>query len=216
MTQPAPSSELKRENAALIERVFPQRWPASFRTFIEGFPRALDTMLDAAREEGSSRPAPPPADAVGEKLAPVQGFTPGIPWEMHLRAYDAYCKKYGAQKALIEGGCRGGFGTRELDAFIPGWRDELSERTAMKNRISELEALLSSPRQEDPAQGRALDVEAVRRVAITALREIAFLRPPGPTRSKLVEQIERIAIDALNALSNPDSAPMSADGGGGV
>lgn len=67
------------------------------------------------------------AKLVGKK-APVQGFTGGIPWDMHLRAYDVYCKRYSAQKALIEGGCRGGFGTGELDMFIPGWREELSER----------------------------------------------------------------------------------------
>lgn len=61
------------------------------------------------------------------KRAPVQGFSGGIPWEMHLEAYDAYCKWCGAQPAMIdlEGrGCRGGFHTSELDDFIPGWRDD--------------------------------------------------------------------------------------------
>jgi hypothetical protein len=76
--------------------------------------------------------------ALKEKRAPVQGYSAGIPWSMHLRAYDAYCKKYGAQPALIdlEGrNCRGGFGVSELDKFIPGWRDELS-------RIKQLETAL--------------------------------------------------------------------------
>lgn len=62
-----------------------------------------------------------------ERLASVQGYSAGIPWAMHLRAYDAYCKLYGKQQALIEGHCRGGFGVNELDMFIPGWREELSE-----------------------------------------------------------------------------------------
>lgn len=61
-----------------------------------------------------------------KKRAPVQGFSAGIPWELHLRAYDAYCEKYGSQTALIENGCRGGFHTSELDVFVPGWRDEIS------------------------------------------------------------------------------------------
>ena len=65
------------------------------------------------------------------KIAPVQGYYPGIPWDMHLRAYTAYCKRWGPQKALIEGNCRGGFGTKELDEFIPGWMDELSDRTRL-------------------------------------------------------------------------------------
>lgn len=82
-----------------------------------------------------------------ERRAPVQGFSAGIPWAMHLRAYDAYCKKYRSQQALIEGGCRGGFSTRELDMFIPGWRDELDERKQLKERIAGLEAQVKTLRE---------------------------------------------------------------------
>jgi hypothetical protein len=81
-----------------------------------------------------------------EKRAPVQGWHGGIPWEMHLRAYEVYCKKYGPQPAMVdlEGrGCRGGFHADELDAWIPGWRDELSTITAQKKRIAELEDQLT-------------------------------------------------------------------------
>ena len=31
--------------------------------------------------------------------------------------------------------CRGGFGTSELDEFVPGWRDRVSEFGKMKNII---------------------------------------------------------------------------------
>lgn len=65
------------------------------------------------------------------KIAPVQGYAPGIPWLMHIRAYEAYCAKCGPQCALIdlEGrNCRGGFHTSELDQFIPGWREELEKQ----------------------------------------------------------------------------------------
>jgi hypothetical protein len=75
--------------------------------------------------------------------APVQGYPGGIPWEMHMRAYEGYCAKYRGQVALINlygRGCRGGFGTGELDEFLPGWRDELSERARMAERIACLEA----------------------------------------------------------------------------
>lgn len=72
------------------------------------------------------------------RRAPVQGYTDGIPWEMHMRAYDAYRKKYGEQRALIEGACRGGFGTGELDEFIPGWREELSEFHRMRRELAAL------------------------------------------------------------------------------
>lgn len=63
------------------------------------------------------------------KIAPVQGYPAGIPWEMHLRAYAEYCRQYGEQPAMIdlEGRhCRGGFHTSELDVFIPGWRKDPS------------------------------------------------------------------------------------------
>ena len=75
------------------------------------------------------------------KIAPVQGFSAGIPWEMHLRAYDAYCKKHGEQDALIDldgRNCRGGFHDSELDDFIPGWRDELTTIAAHEATIAEL------------------------------------------------------------------------------
>lgn len=81
--------------------------------------------------------------ASSEKRAPVQGLTGGIPWSLHLEAYDVYRKKYGSQEALIdlEGrGCRGGFGTRELDDFIPGWRERASELTALKAEIAAIKA----------------------------------------------------------------------------
>jgi hypothetical protein len=81
-----------------------------------------------------------------EKLAPVQGFQPGIPWSMHLRAYDAYCKRYGPQKGLIEGWCRGGFGTGELDMFIPGWREEISVLGQLKAEVAELRKVLTACR----------------------------------------------------------------------
>lgn len=66
------------------------------------------------------------------KIAPVQGYPAGIPWSMHLRAYEAYCRRYSEQPALIDldgRRCRGGFGTGELDEFIPGWRDELAAQS---------------------------------------------------------------------------------------
>lgn len=41
-----------------------------------------------------------------------------IPWDLHLLAYEVYRAIYGEQKALVEGWCRGGFGTGELLAFL--------------------------------------------------------------------------------------------------
>jgi DNA-binding transcriptional MerR regulator len=81
------------------------------------------------------------------KKAPVQGYSAGIPWAMHLRAYDAYCKKCGPQKALIEGWCRGGFSTNELDIFIPGWREELSQLTAQAAEIADLKKQILADEQ---------------------------------------------------------------------
>ena len=83
------------------------------------------------------------AELKPNKRAPVQGYSAGISWSMHLRAYDVYCKKYSSQPALIDlekKNCRGGFGTEELDEFIPGWREELSETAQLLQRAEAAEA----------------------------------------------------------------------------
>lgn len=77
--------------------------------------------------------------------APVQGWSAGIPWSLHLEAYAAYCAKYSAQPALIdlEGrGCRGGFHTGELDVFVPGWRERASEIQRLRIEVARLNAAL--------------------------------------------------------------------------
>ncbi len=79
------------------------------------------------------------------KRAPVQGWPAGIPWELHLEAYAAYCKRWSPQPALIdlEGrNCRGGFSTDELDEFVPGWRERVSEITALRAECERLRSAL--------------------------------------------------------------------------
>lgn len=85
------------------------------------------------------------------KIAPVQGYAPGIPWSLHLEAYDAYCKKWSKQEALIdlEGRyCRGGFSVAELDGFVPGWRDKVSEIGKLRAEVAELRAALAAQYRE--------------------------------------------------------------------
>lgn len=57
-----------------------------------------------------------------------------IPWETADRAYSVYSARYGKEQSLERIAERGGFGARELDEFIPGWRDELSEFRALEAR----------------------------------------------------------------------------------
>jgi hypothetical protein len=51
-----------------------------------------------------------------------------------MAAYEVYTHVYGAQPAMVEDGCRGGFGVGELIAFLyarsfprPEWRDRVGE-----------------------------------------------------------------------------------------
>lgn len=106
-------------------------------------------------------------------MAPVQGYAAGIPWAMHLRAYDAYCKRYGKQQALIEGSCRGGFGVCELDEFIPGWREELDERSQLRKRVETLELRITEAIQSldsladllsDSTELRVKEVDSIARL----------------------------------------------------
>jgi len=41
-----------------------------------------------------------------------------IPRKVYLAAYEVYAAVYGPQQALIEGGCRGGFGVGETIALL--------------------------------------------------------------------------------------------------
>lgn len=55
------------------------------------------------------------------KVHPVQtadhkgGRAPQV---VTMRAYEVYCHVFSPQEALVTGGCRGGFGTGELIAFL--------------------------------------------------------------------------------------------------
>lgn len=87
-------------------------------------------------------------DAAKNWRAPVQGYPPGIPWPLHLEAYEAYAKKWTKQAALIDlkgRGCRGGFGIDELNDFVPGWRERVSYIGRLEARLAELEALPTAP-----------------------------------------------------------------------
>ena len=55
------------------------------------------------------------------KVHPVQtvGNKGGrAPQVVTMRAYEVYCQVFSPQEALVTGGCRGGFGTGELIAFL--------------------------------------------------------------------------------------------------
>ena len=41
-----------------------------------------------------------------------------IPEPVYMKAYEVYSEVYAPQQAMIEGGCRGGWGLTELVAFL--------------------------------------------------------------------------------------------------
>lgn len=73
-----------------------------------------------------------------ERRAKVQGFIQGIPWSLHLRAWDAYKKKWNSSQSAERIHERGGFSDGELDDFIPGWRDEVSTITRLESELQSL------------------------------------------------------------------------------
>lgn len=72
--------------------------------------------------------------------APVQGYSAGIPWSLHLRAYDVYAAKWGRGQSAERIAERGGFAVDELDEFVPGWRDEASEIASLRTKLAKVTA----------------------------------------------------------------------------
>lgn len=60
-----------------------------------------------------------------------QGYVPTV---VTLMAYEVYCHVYAPQAALIEGGCRGGFGVCELIALLYARN---FPKTEWKSRVDE-------------------------------------------------------------------------------
>lgn len=85
--------------------------------------------------------------------APVQGYSAGIPWSLHLRAWDRYAEKYGRSQSAKRLAERGGFGVSELDVFVPGWRDEVSEITRLQEALAAAEAGRWQPIETAPKDG---------------------------------------------------------------
>lgn len=93
-----------------------------------------------------------------DQRAPVQGFSAGIPWSLHLRAWDAYAKKYGRSQTAERLAERGGFGTCELDVFVPGWLDEVSEITRLQEALAAAEARIAETRKKALEEAAGIEV----------------------------------------------------------
>lgn len=56
------------------------------------------------------------------EVHPIQGLSTHavvqLPKAVTMAAYEVYCHIYGKQEAMVTGGCRGGFATGEIIAFL--------------------------------------------------------------------------------------------------
>ena len=94
----------------------------------------------SASRDTPSREAPPRATFPVQNPKRYGQPTPQIAAGPYLAAYEVYCYVYGSQtsftelRAMIEGGCRGGFGVGEIIAFLYArsfpqeqWRQRVDE-----------------------------------------------------------------------------------------
>jgi len=58
------------------------------------------------------------------------GIPRTIPWALAERAYADYSRRYGTDQSLERLAQRGGFGPKEMDVHVPGWREELAQANA--------------------------------------------------------------------------------------
>lgn len=164
---------------------------------------AADASYDGFKRGYKYAIASAPADQP-EKIAPVQGYVQGIPWSLHLEAYNAYSKRWSPQQALIEGGCRGGFHVSELDEFIPGWRDRVSEIGKLKDRVAELEALVAASPAAHPIKFTGTAQETGERMH--AIAEGAHMLIEDARAAGVVVTIETMPLDPL-AMRNYRMVP---------
>lgn len=59
-----------------------------------------------------------PVHPVQISRRPYNNLAGHAPQTVTMRAYEVYCAVYGEQEAMVTGGCRGGFSTGELIAFL--------------------------------------------------------------------------------------------------
>lgn len=71
-----------------------------------------------------------------------------IPWSIAERAYMVYSGKYGTRQSMETLAARGGFSPGELDMFVPGWRDDVSEIVRLTAEVARLTAERDNARDD--------------------------------------------------------------------
>lgn len=76
-----------------------------------------------------------------ERMFPIQGdidakpFPTRIPWSIAELAYSGYMSRFGSDQSLEALASRGGFHPKEMDRFLPDWRERC-------DRLVELEIVV--------------------------------------------------------------------------
>lgn len=76
-----------------------------------------------------------------EKRFKVMGWGT-ISWNLAERAYAKYAQKYGTSQSIDTINDRGGFGEKEMDLFVPGWRETESKIQQLEAELLELKTWL--------------------------------------------------------------------------
>lgn len=127
-----------------------------------------------------------------------------IPWSLAEKAYSTYTAKHGSRSSLEDFARRGGFGADELDYFVPGWRDEVSEITSLRSQLAEAKIKID---QLEHSRGLARDrlrdevIALERRLAETAIRSAAEALIAENARIRQLEQLILVILDQVDYTS---------------
>lgn len=108
------------------------------------------------------------------KMFPIQaqrGAAPHplqIPWAVAELAYSVYAGRYGTSQSLADLAGRGGFGPNEMDTFLPGWREMVSEIAHLKFTIA---AMADACKKTAEIMRRVVHKDAVPKFLIDAIAE---------------------------------------------
>ena len=82
-----------------------------------------------------------------------------IPWDIAELAYSVYVSQYGRRQSLERLAERGGFSSREMDEFLPDWRERCDRVRQLTQALLDIKGTAQSRMDQKHGAGNPVDLE---------------------------------------------------------